>query len=265
MNAAGAGDNGLSRAGASRRVGQAAALAGSALLAGQVLPAATWLSGVRRLTGLAGIGRAGHAALTFDDGPHPQATPAVLAVLAELGWQATFFMLGESAVHYPELAAAVAAGGHEIALHGYAHRRLLTRGPGAIAADLDAGLGALVATTGELPRWWRPTYGVATGPAILAARRRGLTPILWSAWGRDWTPRATGPRVTAQLLRGRLDAGTLLLHDAPGPRAPEAWRATVAALPLLAERVGSLGLDVGPLREHFAAGARGTAGSRREP
>lgn len=263
MNADRSGDHGLPPAGPGRRVGQVAALAGAVMLGVQVLPAATWLTGARTATGLAGIGRPGHAALTFDDGPHPQATPAVLAALAELGWRATFFMLGDSAVRHPQLAAAVAAGGHEIALHGYAHRRLLTVGPGAAAADLEAGIGALVATTGELPRWWRPTYGVATGPALLAARRRGLTPILWSAWGRDWTPRATGPRVMAQLLRGRLDAGTLLLHDAPGPRAPEAWRATVAALPLLAERLSFLGVEVGPLREHFAAGARRAPGSRR--
>ena len=107
-------------------------VAGSMALVGlaQVLPAA---SGVRRgrirwAPSLAGVGAPGHVALTFDDGPDPGSTPAFLDALDELGWRATFFMLGRMAAAHPDLAAEVARRGHEIAVHGYLHSNHLRRG-----------------------------------------------------------------------------------------------------------------------------------------
>ena len=75
-----------------------------AALAAQVGPAATWLPPVRRAFAprLTGRGPRGGVALSFDDGPHPQATPAVLDVLDRLGWTATFFVLGAQARRYPD-------------------------------------------------------------------------------------------------------------------------------------------------------------------
>ncbi|MET0421165.1 MAG: polysaccharide deacetylase family protein, partial [Acidimicrobiia bacterium] len=77
--------------------------------------------GVRLTPRLVGIGRRGHVALTFDDGPDPASTPAILGVLDELGWSATFFMLGEMVRRAPGLARDVADAGHEIAVHGDVH------------------------------------------------------------------------------------------------------------------------------------------------
>jgi peptidoglycan/xylan/chitin deacetylase (PgdA/CDA1 family) len=115
----------------------------------EVAPGATWLPPVRRLLlpGLAGLGTPGHVALTFDDGPDPSGTPAVLAALAELGWRATFFMLGTQARAHPGLAAAVTDAGHEVALHGDEHRYLFTRGHRAIRDDLTRGVEELRAAT----------------------------------------------------------------------------------------------------------------------
>ena len=72
-------------------------------------------------------------ALTFDDGPDPLGTPAVLAALRELGWTATFFLLGSQVRRYPDVARAVLAAGHEIALHGDEHRNHLFRPAGWVA------------------------------------------------------------------------------------------------------------------------------------
>src|SRR5262249_33711165 len=70
-----------------------------------------------RLTpALAGMGREGHVALTFDDGPDPASTPRILEALDGLGWTATFFMLGEMVRRAPSLAGEVAAAGHEVAV-----------------------------------------------------------------------------------------------------------------------------------------------------
>ena len=61
-------------------------------------------------------------ALTFDDGPHPEGTPAVLEALSRAGALATFFVIGEQVQRRPELVAEIAAAGHVVALHGYHHR-----------------------------------------------------------------------------------------------------------------------------------------------
>src|SRR3954451_23904838 len=76
-------------------------------------------------------------ALTFDDGPHPQGTPAVMEALAAAGATATFFLVGEQVERRPALAAELVAAGHEVALHGHRHRVLLRLRPAAVAADLD--------------------------------------------------------------------------------------------------------------------------------
>jgi peptidoglycan/xylan/chitin deacetylase (PgdA/CDA1 family) len=204
----------------------------------------------RALPGLAGMGRPDHVALTFDDGPDPASTPAVLEVLARLGWRATFFMLGEMAWRAPGVAAEVAAAGHEVALHGDAHRNLLRRTPSQVARDLRRGRDRVTAASGQQPTWYRPPYGVLTGPALLHAARLGLRPVLWTAWGRDWRAAATPASVSDDVLRGVVAGGTVLLHDADCTSAPGAWRSTVGALPLLAERLEAAGLRVGPLRDH---------------
>src|SRR3981081_2223293 len=71
-----------------------------------------------RLAGAAGI------ALTFDDGPHPQGTPAALEARAARGATAALFLVGEQVARWPEVAAEIAAAGHEIGIHGYRHHLL---------------------------------------------------------------------------------------------------------------------------------------------
>ena len=202
--------------------------------------------------GLAGVGRSGNVALTFDDGPDPDGTPAVLDALNRLGWTATFFMLGEQVARYPEVAAAVVTAGHEAAVHGFSHRNHLARGPVDVHRDVARAASVITATTGVRPIWFRPPYGVLTLGSLIAARRAGLRPVLWTAWGRDWEARSPGQiagTVGCQLRPG----GTVLLHDSDcAARVAGSWRCTVMALPRLAELADQLGCTVGPLRDHLA-------------
>jgi peptidoglycan/xylan/chitin deacetylase (PgdA/CDA1 family) len=209
--------------------------------------------GVLRRGRLAGEGRPGGVALTFDDGPDPQGTPAVLGALADLGWTATFFLLGSQVRQYPDLARAVLAAGHEIGVHGDQHRNHLARTPGWVQRDLQEAVGAIAAATGERPRWFRPPYGVLSSGSLRAAGRLGLTPVLWTAWGRDWE-QTTAERVVGILRPGLRSGATLLLHDSDCTATAGSWRTTAAALPLLAEELDRRGLAVRPLREHVAAG-----------
>jgi peptidoglycan-N-acetylglucosamine deacetylase len=227
-----------------------AAAAGLGLV--QVAPAVTWSAAVRRHLAptLSGLGRPGHLALTFDDGPHPAGTSAVLAALEALGWRATFFMLGDQVRARPWVAAEVAAAGHEIAVHGDTHRYLLGRSPRATHDDLARAVESVTAATGSHPRWFRPPYGVLSGGVLPVLARLGLQPVLWTAWGREWRAEATPGSAAETLARGVLDGGTALLHDSDVAAATGCWQVTVRTLPLLAERVMMRGLVVGTLAEH---------------
>jgi len=199
---------------------------------------------------LAGLGALDHVALTIDDGPDPAATPQFLEMLAARGVHATFFMLGAAAAKSPALAAAVAAAGHEIGVHGWNHRPLPRLGPLATYDLLARARDRIAATTGQAPRLFRPSYGVLTGSALAAARRLELTPVLWTAWGRECRPGATTSSVCATLARGVIGGGTVLLHDSDRYAPEGSWRAGLGAVPLLLDECASKGWRVGPLREH---------------
>ncbi len=181
--------------------------------------------------------------LTFDDGPHREGTPAILAALAAAGAQATFFVVGEQVRRDPGVVREVVAAGHRLAVHGDRHRLLTLVGPRALRADLDRCAALVAELGGRAPERYRPPFGVFTPAALLEARRRGWTPLLWSAWGCDWRARATGASITARVtgaVRGGGDV--VLLHDADHYCAPGSWRATAAALPQILDELAARGL-----------------------
>jgi len=177
--------------------------------------------------------------------------------LDQLGWTATYFRRGMQVQRYPEVAAAVVAAGREVAVHGFAHRNLLTRGPGELRRDVGRAAAVIRAATGAVPAWFRPPYGVLTLGSLTAARRAWLRPVLWTAWGRDWA--AVSPAQVAELVGRQLrPGGTVLLHDSDcTAQVVRSWQSTVGALPRLAELADRLGCTVGPLREHLTGSGLG--------
>jgi peptidoglycan-N-acetylglucosamine deacetylase len=232
-----------------------AATAAGVLAVAHAVPAATSIGPLRRrlFPGLSGVGEPGHVALTFDDGPDPRSTPAFLAALREYEVRATFFVLGRMLEAAPDLGKELVEAGHEIAVHGWEHRCMLLRGPAATYDDLARAMESIVTVTGTVPRWYRPPYGVLSSSALRAARRLGLTPVLWTNWGRDWTRSATPASVLATVTRDLDGGGTVLLHDSDCTSAPESWRNTLGALPPLLDEITERGLSVGPLRDHVRA------------
>jgi peptidoglycan/xylan/chitin deacetylase (PgdA/CDA1 family) len=192
--------------------------------------AARALSLPRTLPGAAGV------AVTFDDGPHPEGTPAVLDVLAAAGAHATFFLIGEQVERRPELAARIVAEGHRVALHGYRHRLQLRLTLAAVTHDIQRGAAIIEQATGAAPAWHRPPYGIYSPAGLRAAREAGLQPLLWSRWGKDWRKFTTPERIVGRATRGLIGGDVILLHDADFYSARQSHRHTVAALgPLLAE------------------------------
>jgi peptidoglycan/xylan/chitin deacetylase (PgdA/CDA1 family) len=232
--------------------GSLACLGGLLVAGGHALPALTGVRPVRLAVSpsLSGVGRSDHVALTFDDGPDARSTPVILAALERQGWRATFFMLGRMVERNRDVAADVAARGHEVALHGYDHVSHLRRSPGQVHDDLRRGCDLVADATGQAPRWFRPPYGLLSAGTCWAAPRLGLRTVLWTAWGRDWRAEATAESVSADVGRGLRPGATVLLHDSDCTSAAGAWRSAESALPRLAELFAAHGLTVGPLGEH---------------
>jgi peptidoglycan/xylan/chitin deacetylase (PgdA/CDA1 family) len=215
-------------------------------------PAAAFLPGLRRtlLPALAGHGDFCHVALTFDDGPAAESTPLFLDLLRQRDIRATFFVLGRQVLRNPDVARRIVADGHEIAVHGWSHRCLLLDGPHRTVTRLRDACEVVEAATGVRPTWFRAPYGVFSGCSLVAARMLGLTPVLWSAWGFDWTRRATGESVHRTVRKDLRGGGTILLHDCDVSSAPGSWKSTLDALPMVLDDCARLGLRVGPLRDH---------------
>ncbi|MBV9661930.1 MAG: polysaccharide deacetylase family protein, partial [Acidimicrobiales bacterium] len=205
----------------------------------------------RLLPGLSGVGRPGHVALTFDDGPDAEATPRVLALLDELGWRATFFCLGTQAERSPGLVRDIVERGHELGVHGHEHRSHLRRGARAVTTDVARARAKLEDLSGRSLEWFRPPYGGVSMSSLVAARRNSLRMVLWTTWGIDWKPDSTGQTVADNVARTFVPGATVLLHDSDVTSSVRSWEATLAALPLLAEDWRARGLEVGPLGEHF--------------
>jgi peptidoglycan-N-acetylglucosamine deacetylase len=218
--------------------------AGAALGALHALPAlAQPLPAVRKLLGVDAATSSG-VALTFDDGPHPQGTPAVLEALRERGAVATFFLVGEQIVRAPGLAADIAAAGHSVAVHCHRHRNMLRLTPGQVRDDVDRALELVRSATGVDPDWHRPPYGVYSWSGLRAARRRELRPLLWTHWGRDWRAGATAESIAREATAGLHAGAVVLLHDADTYASRGSWRRTAAALPSILDRIEAGGLAV---------------------
>ena len=185
-------------------------------------------------------------ALTFDDGPDPEGTPAVLDALDAAGLRATFFLLGEQVMGAPMLAREVAIRGHEIALHGATHRPHRDLNPRDSRDEPAYGLGTLEAATARRPRWFRPPYGEFNEHSYEAVRAVGLEPVYWSAWGMDWET-ISAERILDIVARDLAPGAILVLHDSAryGHRPDVA--ATVEAIPLIAAAAAERGIALGPL------------------
>ena len=203
------------------------------------------LASWRRFPGLERID-AGHAALTFDDGPDPDATPAVLDALEAEGMTATFFVVGEQLSRHHALAREARVRGHRLALHGATHPRHAELSPAAARDEIARGVGAFEVVLGERPRLFRPPYGTFSEHSYEACERLGLAPVLWSAWGLDWEPIGPG-RIVDLVTRDLAPGAIVLLHDSARYAPRESAAHTAEAIPALAAAARDAGVTFGPL------------------
>jgi peptidoglycan/xylan/chitin deacetylase (PgdA/CDA1 family) len=175
----------------------------------------------------------GGVVLTFDDGPHPEGTVAVLEVLARASAHATFFVVGEQVERRPRLVAEIAGAGHAVALHGYRHRLQSRLTPAQVRDDIRRGVVAIEDAAGAPPVWHRPPYGIYSPPGLRVVRSAGLRPLLWSRWGKDWRKITTPGRIASRVVSGVIPGDVILLHDADFYSAHNSHRRTARALELV--------------------------------
>ncbi len=151
-------------------------------------------------------------ALTFDDGPSPVWTPKILDELKKVGAKATFFMIGHHAKKYPEIARRVAAEGHVIGNHGYAHTVILYYTPEEIEEEIKYTELVIRDVTGYTTKYFRPPK--AWMPDVIKEKIRfmGYEPILWSLNSKDWV-RFNHRLIVQYLLKNIQNGDIILFHD----------------------------------------------------
>jgi len=176
-------------------------------------PRSTWLGdNLRRLPEAAAA--RGEVALTIDDGPNPDVTPAVLDLLDAAGARATFFCIAAQAERHAALCREIVRRGHGVENHSHRHAHNFSLlGPRALRREVGRAQDALSQITGQRPRFFRAPAGLRNPFLAPQLHRLGLCLVSWTRRGFD-TVRGDPADVLARLTH-RLRAGDiLLLHDA---------------------------------------------------
>jgi peptidoglycan/xylan/chitin deacetylase (PgdA/CDA1 family) len=181
-------------------------------------------------------------ALTFDDGPHPDTTPELLAILRHYHVKATFFVVGAMARRYPTMLKAIAADGHEIANHTYRHTNLTRKGisPEEICCEIKACGEAVRQITGQSPQYFRPPGGNYNRTTLKLIRACGYTMVLWTYNTADYTEPGED-RILRRMAYHAVNGGIYLMHDG--------YRQTLACLPRIIEELQARGFGFGTVSE----------------
>ena len=150
--------------------------------------------------------------LTFDDGPHPIATPAVLDSLQREGVNAMFFLLGQNAELHPDVVRRIRDEGHVIGIHADEHRPVWFRARKTIVSRLRRASDSIELAGGGRPATFRPPYGKLDPSTPVAARGAGLTTTMFSVNSWDFSGGAVASIVDRVLRRTR-PGDIILLHD----------------------------------------------------
>jgi peptidoglycan/xylan/chitin deacetylase (PgdA/CDA1 family) len=184
--------------------------------------------------------------LTFDDGPDPRGTPAVLDALARAGVRATFFVLGERVRAHPELLRRIVDEGHDVQAHGFAHPRHPRVTEDDVVSDIEAELAEL-GRHGIEPELWRAPFGDLAAFSARLAEERGLRLAGWTVDTHDWQGLDAGEMLAA-IVPALEDGAIVLMHDGVGEGAlREDCEATARMVGPLVVAAREARLEPGPL------------------
>src|SRR5438034_247475 len=186
--------------------------------------------------------------LTFDDGPNPSATEAILDMLSARDVPAAFFLVGEHVRRHPALARRIAEAGHELGNHTQHHVKLHLRGPHRIRAELATAHQTIADATGRAPRVFRAPHGYRNPFVASVVRDLGYRLFGWTfgVWDSD----RPGAEEIRRRVRRKLSPGAIiLLHDGDGYDPAGDRTQTAAALSGIIEDARTAGYEFRPLAE----------------
>jgi peptidoglycan/xylan/chitin deacetylase (PgdA/CDA1 family) len=152
--------------------------------------------------------------LTFDDGPIPEVTPAVLNILKQYNAKATFFCVGENAEKYPEVFKQIIEDGHGIGNHTYNHINGWKINKDEYMKNVKKCSDALISVSGKLrfEPFFRPAYGRITLSQYFALRKF-YSIIMWDVLSRDWKEHLNSEDCF-QLIKRKAKPGSIIVfHD----------------------------------------------------
>lgn len=155
---------------------------------------------------------AGYIALTFDDGPSGRITRRLLEGLEQRNVKATFFLCGYRLEEYPKVAPLIAAGEHEIGLHGYSHDSMKNMDTGTLLKELHRTRRLILEQTGVRAVLLRPPGGLCGETLDRVATAEGMPLVLWSLDTKDWA-RQDASFVADRIIQNAEDGDIVLLHD----------------------------------------------------
>jgi peptidoglycan/xylan/chitin deacetylase (PgdA/CDA1 family) len=199
--------------------------------------------------------RRGEVALTFDDGPDPEVTPAVVEQLEGYGVRASFFCIGRRAEAHPEVVAELARRGHQVENHSYSHPHAFScYSSAALRRQIRRAQEALARASGSRPRFFRAPAGFRNLLLERELAHAGLDLASWTRRGFDTVSRDPR-RIAWRLLRRVRGGDVLLLHDGSAARDRHGVPVVLQALPRLLDELAARGLRAVPLWPAAAGGA----------
>lgn len=176
------------------------------------------------------------AAITFDDGPNPEATPRILDALKEQNVKAAFFILGSHAERWPHLVKRIVDEGHQVGNHGYFHRKLQFKSPAYVKRDLTLGKNAIESASGVSPSFFRAPHGFRNPWVSPIAKSLGERTVGWSLGVWD-TDRPGADVIVQRTVEGTRAGSIILLHDGDGYDALGDRSQTAEAVPRIIDRL----------------------------
>jgi len=203
-----------------------------------------WVMGTSRHTSR----EVGVVALTFDDGPDPVRTPALLDALAALDVKATFFVVGRAVRKHPEVVRRIVAEGHELGNHTFDHKYLPLHRRRSVEHELRATDKAIEEVAGVVPRIARPPWGARRPSTVRTFARMAKRLVLWDVNSYDWKGKSA-PEVVARVLERTRPGSIILMHEAR-----EGGEVTVDAVRLLVPALRARGLALATVSDAVARG-----------
>lgn len=180
------------------------------------------------------------AVLTFDDGPYPVESPALLAQLEALQVPADFFLIGRDAQRQPSIAMRLAGGGSEVGDHTMTHPEMSSMPFERQRDEVMRGEAAIRDVVGSASPYFRPPHGNYDIDTIRAAQAADLTMALWNDAPGDWRT-LTPDAIAASVERQAKAPAVILLHSGK--------LATIEALPRIVADFRAAGFQFVTLSE----------------